>query len=281
MFPAGAYTVLTVYSVLGCESRTWASDCLRYVRTVPLLDLGSRSHPEELWFAWVRLLSVSFVPVIGRQRHSPNVSRFIEFDSAMQRVFRIDINDASCSTLVRYVDVNRDSHSGAQPNCTCDQCSLKIDDDGLALTRPSLSTTLNRDPHLKRDTSASSGFVKRRYGRHERKDNPNCGHNTGACMPSRTPSRLFLLIASLSKRKPLPPPAPASGARSVVGRPARTTSGLAPAATSGIRSTQEECVPPVFTSGLQHSVSRVPGGRRISIGIRIKRAPNWCGIGSK
>jgi hypothetical protein len=32
-----------------------------------------------------------FIPVIGRQRHSPNVSWLIKFDPAMKRVSRIDV----------------------------------------------------------------------------------------------------------------------------------------------------------------------------------------------
>jgi hypothetical protein len=64
------------------------------------------------------------------------------------RVLRIDIDNPSRSTLIRQVDVNRDSHSTAQPNCGCDQCSVKVDDDGLAIARQTLSATLNRDYHL-------------------------------------------------------------------------------------------------------------------------------------
>src|ERR1035437_7316655 len=88
-------------------------------------------------------------PVVREQRDSPNVSWLIKFDPALQRVLRIDIDTPSRSTLVRQVDVNRDSHSTTQPNCGCDQCSVKVDDDGLALASPTLSATLNnRDNHL-------------------------------------------------------------------------------------------------------------------------------------
>jgi hypothetical protein len=67
--------------------------------------------------------------------------------------------------------------------------------------------------------------------------------------------------------KSLDPSGPASGAPNAVGRPAMTTIGPVTAATSGIRSTQEECAPPAFISGLRHSASRVAGGRRIRIGM--------------
>ena len=109
--------------------------------------------------------------VIGRQRHSPNVSWLIKFDPAMQRVSRIDVDNPSRSTLIRQVDVNRDFHSTTQPNCGRDQCSLKVDDNGLAIARPTFSaTTFDGDKHLERDTSASSGLAKCRRGGHERKD---------------------------------------------------------------------------------------------------------------
>jgi hypothetical protein len=86
-------------------------------------------------------------------------------------------------------------------------------------------------------------------------------------------------IASLTKRRASTRPGLASGAHSAVGRPARVTSGLAPAATSGTRLTREECAPPAFISGLRHNAFRVPTGRYIRLGIRIdsrvKDAP--CG----
>src|ERR1035437_2972560 len=81
------------------------------------------------------------VPVIGRHGHAPNVPWFIQFDPAVQRVLRIDIDNPSRSTLIRQVDVNRDSHPTAQPNCGCDQCSVKVDDDSLAFARQSLSAS--------------------------------------------------------------------------------------------------------------------------------------------
>jgi hypothetical protein len=89
------------------------------------------------------------VPVIGQHGHAPDVSWLIKFDPAAQRVLRIDIDNPSRSTLVRLVDVNRDSHPTAQPNCGCDQCSVEVDDDGLALARPTPSAALdNRENHL-------------------------------------------------------------------------------------------------------------------------------------
>ena len=56
-------------------------------------------------------------------------------------------------------------------------------------------------------------------------------------------------------------------ARFAVGRPARTINGLV-LATRGTHSTQEECVPPVSTNGLQPSASHALAGRRTRIGMR-------------
>ena len=80
-------------------------------------------------------------PVVERHGHAPDVSWLIKFDPAVQRVLRIDIDNPSRSTLIRQVDVNRDSHSTTQPNCGCDQCSVKVDDDSLAFARQSLSAS--------------------------------------------------------------------------------------------------------------------------------------------
>src|ERR1019366_6094779 len=66
---------------------------------------------------------------------------FIQFDPAVQRVLRIDVDNPSRSTLIRQVDVNRDSHPTTQPNCGRDQCSVKVDDDSLAFARQSLSAS--------------------------------------------------------------------------------------------------------------------------------------------
>src|ERR1700722_4255760 len=50
-------------------------------------------------------------PVLGRQAHSPNVLGLRKFDAAMQRVLGIDISNPGRCTLIRQIDVNRDSHS--------------------------------------------------------------------------------------------------------------------------------------------------------------------------
>ena len=94
------------------------------------------------------LESACLFPVIRRQRHSPNVLWLCEFDTAMQRVLRIDINYPSRGTLIRQVDANRNSHSPTQPNHGRDQRSMKVDHNSLTLTRPALSPALDRNYHL-------------------------------------------------------------------------------------------------------------------------------------
>jgi hypothetical protein len=84
-------------------------------------------------------------------------------------------------------------------------------------------------------------------------------------------------IATSIKKKASVRPALAFGARSVVGRPARTTAGLARAAMSGTRSTQEESARRASTRGLQPSVALATAGRRTPTGIR----PDTLGAGVK
>jgi hypothetical protein len=62
----------------------------------------------------------------------------------------------------------------------------------------------------------------------------------------------------------------ASAARSAAGLPARATSGRAPAAMNGTRSTREGCAPLASINGLQPSVSSVAGGRRTRFGMSSK-----------
>jgi hypothetical protein len=78
------------------------------------------------------------------------------------------------------------------------------------------------------------------------------------------------------------PPAPTSDASSAVGRPARTTSGLAIVGIYGTRLIREECAQLACTNGLKPSASRAVGGRRIRIGTqgRIGAIP-CCQLGGR
>jgi hypothetical protein len=65
----------------------------------------------------------------------PNVSWLIEFDTAVQRVATINVDNASGSTLVRQINVNPNFHPCPQFGCACDQCTVQVDGDGLAIAR--------------------------------------------------------------------------------------------------------------------------------------------------
>ena len=53
------------------------------------------------------------VPVVGWEGHSPDVARLVQFDAAVLRLRWIDIDDPSLGSLIRQIDVDRDSHSDA------------------------------------------------------------------------------------------------------------------------------------------------------------------------
>src|SRR5450631_1138718 len=89
------------------------------------------------------------------------------------------------------------------------------------------------------------------------------------------PNRQLFWIARLRKRRAGNRLVRASGARSAAGRRAGMTCGLVAAASFGTRSTQEEFAPPVFTSGLRPSASRVSSGRRTRSGMRPDACPHF------
>jgi len=103
-------------------------------------------------------------------------------------------------------------------------------------------------------------------------------HNTVACAPSRMtpPNRLWFWIGSLIKRKASIRPAYAYDVHSAVGRPARTISGPAPAATTGTLLIPEEYARRASTSGPQRSAFPVPAGRHIPIGMRGYELQTRC-----
>jgi len=75
-----------------------------------------------------------------------------------------------------------------------------------------------------------------------------------------------------------------SAAHSVVGRPAKRTSGFAHTDMNGTLSIREEYALPAYTSGLRPSASHAPGGLRTRSGIssdfrnEIVIIPHFCGI---
>jgi len=129
----------------------------------PLIVLSESGIPDKNRYSpsllAARLEGRCLFPVVGGQRYSPNVSRLSEFDPAVQRVLWIDINHPSRGSFIRQVDANRDSHPTTQPNRGCDQRSVKVDHDGLALACPDLSvppsmaiTTFRGTRVLRRDS---------------------------------------------------------------------------------------------------------------------------------
>jgi hypothetical protein len=94
-------------------------------------------------------------------------------------------------------------------------------------------------------------------------------HNSCGCVHCRIspPNCPSFWIAMPIKTRVSTRRALAFDARSVVGRPARTITGLVLAATRGTRSTREECAPLACTSGLQRSASPVCAGHPIPTGI--------------
>jgi hypothetical protein len=79
---------------------------------------------------------------------------------------------------------------------------------------------------------------------------------------------LLSWIATSTKRKASTRLALAFDVHSAAGRPAKKTSGSAPADTNGTRSTLEALAQPVSTSGLRPSASRVKDGRCTPIGMK-------------
>ena len=82
----------------------------------------------------------------------------------------------------------------------------------------------------------------------------------------------LLWIATSIKRKASIRLAHAFDAHSVVGLPAKTTTGPAAADMSGIRSIREACAPLACISGLKPSAYLVVDGRRTLIGMQSERA---------
>jgi hypothetical protein len=67
----------------------------------------------------------------------------------------------------------------------------------------------------------------------------------------------------------------ASDVRCAAGRPAKKTDGLVTAETNGTASIPQASAPLACISGLQHSVSLAPAGRRILIGMLTDANPTY------
>src|SRR5712691_7952412 len=77
-------------------------------------------------------LCVALMPIIRRQRHSPNVLRFLQIDSAVSRSLWIDVHDIGYCAFVCGQDVNPDFHAHAQRDGSENQGTVEIDCDALS-----------------------------------------------------------------------------------------------------------------------------------------------------
>ena len=64
-------------------------------------------------------------------------------------------------TFIRHDDVNLDHHSDTQRDAARNQCSVTVDDDGLAIAGERFSERLSHDHYLQRNASASSEITRK------------------------------------------------------------------------------------------------------------------------
>jgi len=100
-------------------------------------------------------LGCFFVPVLGRQGYTPNILRLIQFNTVLQRVSRIDVDNASIGTLARQVDVDRNSHPKSQVKRGQNQRPMQVHHNGLTITREAPIATFHCDCHPERNTRTS------------------------------------------------------------------------------------------------------------------------------
>jgi hypothetical protein len=93
------------------------------------------------------------------------------------------------------------------------------------------------------------------------------GHKIDPCEPSQlAPASLPWSSIASFKKKASTQPVHATDVHAAAGHPARTTSGLAPAAMGGTHSIREVCAGRAFISGPRRSAFRAPIGRHILTG---------------
>src|SRR6266567_4213311 len=111
-------------------------------------------------------LCVALMPIIRRQRHSPNVLRFLQIDSAVSRSLWIDVHDIGYCAFVCGQDVNPDFHAHAQRDGSENQGTVEIDDECLAFAHQSFAHTESLNPNLQTNPGAPPGFTSNRLGGH-------------------------------------------------------------------------------------------------------------------
>jgi hypothetical protein len=114
------------------------------------------------------------MPIIRRQRHSPNIPGFFQIDSAVSRLPWIDIHDFGYCPFVSEKDMNPDFHAHAHCDGCQDQGTMKIHDERFAFACQRLAHTKHFDPNLKTNPRAPSRFTINRIGGH-----PSSTHSDG------------------------------------------------------------------------------------------------------
>jgi hypothetical protein len=100
-------------------------------------------------------------PIIRWQRHSPNISRLVEFDSAVERLLWIDINHSRRSTFIGQVDMNYDAHADTERDRRRNQGTMKIHDNGFAFTNQLFRRAPNVDDDSQRNPCAPARLAER------------------------------------------------------------------------------------------------------------------------
>jgi hypothetical protein len=106
------------------------------------------------------------MPIIRRQRHSPNVLRFLQIDSAVSRSLRVDVHNVGYSAFVCGQDMNPDLHSHAQRDGSQNQSTVEIDDECLAFAHQTFAHTESLNPNLQTNPATPAGFTGNCFGGH-------------------------------------------------------------------------------------------------------------------
>jgi hypothetical protein len=107
-------------------------------------------------------LCVTVMPIIRRQRQSPNVLGFLQIDSAVSRLLWIDVHDVGYCPYVCEKNMNPDFHAYAQCDGSQNQGTMEVDDERLAFACQRLAHTKRLNPNLQANSAAPSGFTSNR-----------------------------------------------------------------------------------------------------------------------
>lgn len=101
------------------------------------------------------------MPIIRRPRESPNVLRFLQFDSALPWLVWIDVHDLGWSAFVSEMDMNQDFHPDAECDGSQNQGTMKVDYQCLAFADQRFADTISLDHYFQTNPSAPSRFTSR------------------------------------------------------------------------------------------------------------------------